>query len=651
MKKFAALLILFLIAVNSKSQNVDSQDKLYYTCKIWGFVKYLHSEVSNCKVNWDSILTETLPKVMEAESVEEFNSALYDMLAAAGPMEIATTEPPEEIPEEQKFNLNTSWFTDNILNNNIRDILNSINENFRPHSNCYVIQNDGSGYGWLAFPGNDPILNKNCFIDFPDFGERILILFSYWNIIRYFNPYNNILEESWDSCLYHSVGEFYYADSYKKLTDAIEKLSAKLIDAHVEGLTWSREEFIIGSYRPRIILSIGENDYIVMKSDIEGIPAGSILKAVDGFTVEQLEDSLRPYISAGNEDVFRRSIANYILRGDSNTIERLEFNDPDGNYIDILVERKYLFDEWFMDFYNYGITGLDKWKKWDCNVGYINYGKFEYSEFNSIYNKLNNTKAVIIDFRNSPTYSTIGTIDNYFYPYRKAAAKFLKPDVNFPGTFSWDIAYFGPETNPDYYKGRVIILCNQGTQSHLEYCCMIMQACPDAIVIGSRTAGADGNISRFDLSEDIQAGFTSLGVFYPDGTPTQRIGIVPDIVVYPTPQGIREGRDEVLEKALEVAGCDVSDVYEGSLDILNIYIFPSPATDEITAIIPVDMSVKAKLRFTDFSGKIITPEIISAEITGEYIRFKISTSLLKNGAYYLTAEFGDQKYKGAFIKR
>jgi hypothetical protein len=43
---------------------------------------------------------------------------------------------------------------------------------------------------------------------------------------------------------------------------------------------------------------------------------------------------------------------------------------------------------------------------------------------------------------------------------------------------------------------------------------------------------------------------SGIGVFYPDKTPTQRIGIVPNVKVAPTIVGIRAGRDEVLEEAL-----------------------------------------------------------------------------------------------------
>jgi C-terminal processing protease CtpA/Prc len=37
---------------------------------------------------------------------------------------------------------------------------------------------------------------------------------------------------------------------------------------------------------------------------------------------------------------------------------------------------------------------------------------------------------------------------------------------------------------------------------------------------------------------------------YPDGRPTQRVGLIPDVRVAPTIAGIAAGRDEVLEEAV-----------------------------------------------------------------------------------------------------
>lgn len=45
---------------------------------------------------------------------------------------------------------------------------------------------------------------------------------------------------------------------------------------------------------------------------------------------------------------------------------------------------------------------------------------------------------------------------------------------------------------------------------------------------------------------------TSLGVFYPDGSSTQRVGVKVDVHIAPTIEGIRAEIDEVLKKAIEV---------------------------------------------------------------------------------------------------
>ena len=65
-------------------------------------------------------------------------------------------------------------------------------------------------------------------------------------------------------------------------------------------------------------------------------------------------------------------------------------------------------------------------------------------------------------------------------------------------------------------------------------------------------AGADGNVSAFTLPGGLTTIMSGLGVLYPNGDETQRIGIVPDIEIYPTIKGIKEGKDKLLEKAFEI---------------------------------------------------------------------------------------------------
>jgi C-terminal processing protease CtpA/Prc len=93
------------------------------------------------------------------------------------------------------------------------------------------------------------------------------------------------------------------------------------------------------------------------------------------------------------------------------------------------------------------------------------------------------------------------------------------------------------------------MLVDETTQSQAEYTTMAFRSAPQSVVVGSTTAGADGNVSEIPLPGGARTMISGLGVFYPDKTPTQRVGIIPDIEVRPTIAGIRTGRDELLEEA------------------------------------------------------------------------------------------------------
>jgi hypothetical protein len=48
---------------------------------------------------------------------------------------------------------------------------------------------------------------------------------------------------------------------------------------------------------------------------------------------------------------------------------------------------------------------------------------------------------------------------------------------------------------------------------------------PSSVTIGQRTAGADGNIKTMILPGGYKFSFTGLGVFYPNGGLTQKVGV------------------------------------------------------------------------------------------------------------------------------
>ena len=127
--------------------------------------------------------------------------------------------------------------------------------------------------------------------------------------------------------------------------------------------------------------------------------------------------------------------------------------------------------------------------------------------------------------------------------------RFTVGDLQDPGAFTWTEPVVLQPLAPTY-QGKVVILVDEVSISQAEYTAMAFRATPGAVVVGSTTAGADGNVSPIPLPGGLRTLISGIGVFYPDKKPTQRVGIIPDVVVTPTVDGIREGRDEVLEAAV-----------------------------------------------------------------------------------------------------
>ena len=151
--------------------------------------------------------------------------------------------------------------------------------------------------------------------------------------------------------------------------------------------------------------------------------------------------------------------------------------------------------------------------------------------------------------------------DSYWLPALKRQLKLQqgwynemssKPNVSFPGYFFLEKLNDIPQDTQNLNIPKVVIIVNEYTQSQAEECVMNCQNISGSVVIGSTTAAADGRVVRFDLPGNIRTVMTGWGVYYPDRGETQRIGIRIDEILRPTIAGIKAGRDELLERAIEI---------------------------------------------------------------------------------------------------
>ncbi|MET3536359.1 S41 family peptidase [Chryseobacterium limigenitum] len=175
-------------------------------------------------------------------------------------------------------------------------------------------------------------------------------------------------------------------------------------------------------------------------------------------------------------------------------------------------------------------------------------GIIERKDLDEMYKNLKETESIIFDLRNYPK-QTILPLSKLLLPENTIYYQFNFPETHYLSKFYSRKNSIGRK-NDAYYKGNVVVLVDENTQSQAETTTMMFKQHPKAKIIGSNTSGANGDIIRFNIA-DLETSFTGLGAYYPDGRETQRIGIIPDIIIKPTVKGIKEGKDEVLERALE----------------------------------------------------------------------------------------------------
>ncbi|MFX0558666.1 S41 family peptidase [Maribacter sp. CXY002] len=399
--------------------------------------------------------------------------------------------------------------------------------------------------------GNVILTNEASYqnFDWKDKKMRILSLFRYWNSIEYFFPYKYQMDKNWNQVLQEMLPKFLSPQSELDYHLAMLEIIVDLDDSHAGLNTNLTIDYFGAKYIPAKF-SIVDNKAVITSfyndslADINDLRIGDVIEKANGKTINEILQQKSEFIQGSNTSAKFAYAFNKIFNGvtDSIEIEFLRNDKIKGNEIG-----RYSFDQ-----FKYKKPSTDKWKILENNIGYINLGEVEVSDVSAILEEIKNTKSIIFDLRNYPKF-TLPYILNFLNPSAKELLVSIIPDLNYPGKFYWEEPMSMGENNNNPYRGKVIILVNSRTISYAELYAMGLQTVNNSITIGSQTLGADGNVSRVEFIGGFKTGFSGIGIFYPDFTETQRKGVRIDIEVKPTILGIKQGRDEVLEKAIKVA--------------------------------------------------------------------------------------------------
>ena len=366
-----------------------------------------------------------------------------------------------------------------------------------------------------------------------------------WNVLQHFFPYFDVIDTDWKKVLGETLKNTLSNTQQKDFWLTLSRMIAQIDDGH--GVVYGEQMY----YLP-IRTEYIENQIVVTASNTHKLEKGDIIKIMDEKAVMDILHETEMIISGSPQ--LRRHRALNILGSKLDPDETHLVIERDGMEQNVAVlntsGNKSMFFNQIDDRQYLHETIIEI----EPGIFYINMTNSTQQDFEQKIGVLANAKVVIYDCRGGtrlnffhiapyliekPVTSTWWNIPQTVYPDRK--------EVEFSNS-NWSI-----QPKQPLFNSKSIIINVPSVVSAGETMMSIIYHYNLATTIGEPTAGCNGNVNYINLPCGYRVMWTGMKVLKHDGSQLYLNGFQPDFPVNKTIRAIKEGRDEFLEKALEIA--------------------------------------------------------------------------------------------------
>jgi hypothetical protein len=361
-----------------------------------------------------------------------------------------------------------------------------------------------------------------------------------WNVFRHFYPYWNESGVTWDDRLRPQLEVAYAAGTRQAQRSALQELVADARDGH--GTVTDLMQAVPRALLP-VRLAIIEDSLVVTASDRpKDVSSGSIIRTIDGSpAMSRVHEAMR--LASGTNQWKQTRALNEVSTCETGALVNLSVDSGAGSRPVTLrcegrsapAERRPA-----------AIAELTQ------GLWYVDLTRASMAQVTPQLETLARADGVVFDLRGYPTDSG-GQILAHLIDAPESdrwmhVAKIVGPFGRSAGrqSLGWNLSPRTPRL-----EGRIVFLTDGRAISYAESVLGYVKDRKLATILGSTTAGANGNVVRFTVPGGFAVTFTGMRVTRHDGrTPHHLRGVEPDVPVRPTLAGVRGGRDEVLDRAV-----------------------------------------------------------------------------------------------------
>ncbi len=365
-----------------------------------------------------------------------------------------------------------------------------------------------------------------------------------WNIFQHFYPYFDVAKTDWNEDLRTSLNEAYKDQDGNDYNDLLKRLTAKLKDGHI-GVRYTGGSLL---YYPPITWKFAGDDLVItaVKDSSLTIKIGDVVTQINGEDVNSYFAKVYKKIAAATKGYLKYRAETESLMGDKYSPFKIKISS--GNEFNLLRNID-------PSTYYAKLTKQDTIKSLGNRITYLNISNARMKMINDSLPLLQQSKAIICDLRGYPTDNN-GFIE-YLLKHDDTSKEWMQiPQIIYPDLEK--IAGFqklgwGLKAKKPHLNAKIYFLIDGQAISYAESYMSFIEHYKLATIIGQPTAGTNGNVNNISLPGGYSMRFTGMKVLKHDGSQHHGIGIIPNILVEQTAKGIKEGRDEILERAIAEA--------------------------------------------------------------------------------------------------
>jgi len=381
--------------------------------------------------------------------------------------------------------------------------------------------------------------------------EKILGVVKIWTIVKYFYPYPDQITGNWEKSLEKYLVLSQNTSSDKEYYMLIQEMMATLNDSHVSTFHPSILDF------SEIFVAPVQFDWIedmviitaidtAIKADIN---IGDEITAINDLTISEILIKESKKISSSNRQGLLATVINpgYFVGAPESKIKFEIKNNGKLKTVEI-PRTKSIFQ-----FMGYG-DNRQASAILDDEIGYLNLAALTHkADLERELIKMNETKSLILDLRNS---YPAADYKKFLQMLCQSTVITRKSEVPIITASHARICQYNESTlspvSSFSYKNTIAVLIDKTMISRPEDIAIALKSFPNVIFVGEQTQGTDGEMTKISLPGGGETTFTGQIVKFGNGDEFQRTGIIPDIKVQRTIHGIKNSKDEILEKAIEV---------------------------------------------------------------------------------------------------